>query len=95
MVVAYMILKAGYSWISDDAVDSPDGAAKGMLSLDWVLDFVGSDGKGSMGRCVLKVKNDREWSGGGREEEKDRREWDRLVRAYHRDGRYEPPDDDD
>ena len=53
-----MILKPGYSWVSEDAEAAPDGAAKGMLSLDWTLDFEGYGGKGSMGRWRLKVRNE-------------------------------------
>ncbi|KAF2171284.1 hypothetical protein M409DRAFT_50748 [Zasmidium cellare ATCC 36951] len=86
-LVAYVILKAGYSWVSDDAQDSPDGAPKGMLPLEWTLDFNGFGGKGSMGRCRLKVKNDhREWEDDvSDEEERDNAEWGRVMRAYERD----------
>lgn len=93
-LVAYVILKAGYSWVSSDAQDSPDGASKGMLPLEWTLDFDGFGGKGSMGRCRLKVKNDRDWQSVSSEEERDDREWQRTIRQYQRDGRYEPPEDD-
>ncbi|KAK9426604.1 hypothetical protein SUNI508_00131 [Seiridium unicorne] len=89
-ITASVVLKAGYSWVSDDAQDSPDGAAKGVLPLEWMLDFDGFGGKGSMGRCRLKVKNDRDWEGVSDEEERDQREWGRMVRQYERDGRYEP-----
>lgn len=58
-ITASVVLKAGYSWISEDAVDSPAGVAKGSLPLEWTLDFDGFGGKGSMGRCQLKVKSDR------------------------------------
>ncbi|ORY67108.1 uncharacterized protein BCR38DRAFT_426106 [Pseudomassariella vexata] len=87
-ITASVILKAGYAWVSDDAQDSPDGAAKGMLPLEWTLDFDGFGGKGSMGRCKLKVKHDRGWQDD--EAERDNREWNRMVRQYERDGRYEP-----
>ncbi|KAK5136868.1 hypothetical protein LTR08_001790 [Meristemomyces frigidus] len=89
-VQAYIILKAGYSWVSDDAQDSPDGAPKGMLPIDWTLDFTGFGGKGSMGRCRLKVKNDRDWEDVSEEGGQDDAEMQRLVRQYERDGRYEP-----
>ncbi|KAI0167574.1 hypothetical protein BJ166DRAFT_520245 [Pestalotiopsis sp. NC0098] len=89
-ITASVVLKAGYSWVSDDAQDSPDGAAKGVLPLEWMLDFDGFGGKGSMGRCRLKVKNDRDWEGVSEEEERDQRELSRMVREYERDGRYEP-----
>lgn len=92
-ITASVILKAGYSWVSEDAQDTPDGAAKGMLPLEWTLDFDGFGGKGSMGRCRLKVKDDREWDGASAEDERDRREWGRTVRQYERDGRYEPRED--
>lgn len=88
-----MILKAGFSWVSDDAEDSPDGAPKGMLRLEWTLDFSGFGGKGSMGRCRLKVKNDRDWEDVSEEEEQDAAETQRLRRQYERDGRYEPGED--
>jgi hypothetical protein len=91
-ITAQVVLKAGYSWVSEDAEDSPDGAVKGSLPLEWTLDFDGFGGKGSMGRCQLKVKNDREW-GADAEQERDQREWGRVVRQYERDGRYEPQDD--
>ncbi|KAH7047588.1 hypothetical protein B0J12DRAFT_128836 [Macrophomina phaseolina] len=54
-IQAYIILKAGYSWISEDAQAAPDGADKGMLPLEWMLSF---DGDGSMGRCRLKIRNE-------------------------------------
>lgn len=59
-ITASVVLKAGYSWVSEDAQDSPNGAVKGSLPLEWTLDFDGFGGKGSMGRCQLKVKNDHE-----------------------------------
>ncbi|KAK0612745.1 hypothetical protein DIS24_g11959, partial [Lasiodiplodia hormozganensis] len=54
-VQAYIILKAGYTWISEDAQPTPDGVEKGMLPLEWMLSF---DGDGSMGRCRLKYKHE-------------------------------------
>ena len=93
-VTAYVILKAGYTWVSSEAENSPDGAPKGMLPLEWNLDFSGFGGKGSMGSCRLKVKNDREWHDVSDEEEQDDREWQRVVRSYQRDGVYEPPEED-
>lgn len=45
-ITASVILKAGYQWVSDDAQDTPDGAPKGMLPLEWTLDFAGFGGKG-------------------------------------------------
>jgi len=92
-VTAGVILKAGYSWVSSDAEDSPDGAPNGMLRLEWMLDFSSFGGTGAMGRCRLKVKNDRDWKDVSDEEEKDKAEFNRMVKQYQRDGRYEPPDE--
>ncbi|KAK8074175.1 hypothetical protein PG994_005074 [Apiospora phragmitis] len=60
VVTAEVILKDGYSWVSEDARESPDGAVKGMLRMEWMLDFDGFGGRGSMGRYQLKVKHDRD-----------------------------------
>lgn len=94
-ITASVVLKAGYSWVSEDAQDSPDGAVKGSLPLEWTLDFDGFGGKGSMGRCRLKVKNDRDWRATDAEQERDQREWGRVVRQYERDERYEHQDEED
>jgi len=59
-IVAHVVLKTGYSWISNDAIEAPDGAEKGFLPLEWGLDFSGYGGRGSMGVCRLKVRSDRE-----------------------------------
>ncbi|KAK3686456.1 hypothetical protein LTR37_019806 [Vermiconidia calcicola] len=87
-VEASCLLKAGYSWVSSDAEDSPDGALKGLLKLEWMLDFTSFGATGAMGRCRLKVKSDRDWEDD--EAARDQREWERVVRQYERDGRYEP-----
>ena len=91
-VDATVVLKAGYSWVSEQARDAPDGAPGGALPLEWMLDFDGFQGRGSMSRLRLKVRNDRDWQavGRGREELRDEREFGRMVRQYERDGRYEP-----
>lgn len=91
-ITASVILKAGYSWVSSDAVDSPDGAEKGMLRLEWALDFGSFGGAGAMGRCRLKVRSarGREWEESSEEGERDEAEWGRMRRTYERDGRYEP-----
>ncbi|KAF7185481.1 YEATS domain-containing protein 2 [Pseudocercospora fuligena] len=94
-ITAYVILKAGYTWVSEEAEVTPDGVPKGMLPLTWELDFLGFEGKGSMGSVRLKVKNDREWQDISSEEERDDREWQRVMRQYQRDGRYEPPTEED
>lgn len=90
-IVACIILKAGYSWMSGDAEDAPDGAPKGMLRFEWLLDFQSFGGKGAMGRWRLKVKNDRDWEDIVDENERDDAEWDRFVRQYQQDGNYVPP----
>ncbi|EPS41968.1 hypothetical protein H072_4035 [Dactylellina haptotyla CBS 200.50] len=54
-VRANVVLKAGYSWISSDAVDSRY-AKRVSLPLEWTLSF--EDG-GSQARCRLKIKNER------------------------------------
>ena len=92
-IVAYVMLKPGYSWVSEDAEDSPDGAEKGMLGLEWTLDFAGFGGKGSMGRLKLKVRNQRDWEDVDDDEEEDERNWSRFVRQYHRDGMYVPQEE--
>ncbi|KAK3072719.1 hypothetical protein LTR53_006301 [Teratosphaeriaceae sp. CCFEE 6253] len=91
-ISAAVILRAGYSWVSSDAEPSPDGVEDGMLRLEWTLDFERFGGKGSMGRCRLKIKNDRGWGGEG--DEDDEREWGRMVRQYQADGRWEPPEEE-
>ena len=92
-IVAYVMLKPGYSWVSEDAEDSPDGAEKGMLGLEWVLDFSRFGGRGSMGRLKLKVKNQRDWQDADDEQEEDERVWSRFVRQYQRDGVYQPEEE--
>lgn len=42
-----------------------------------------------MGRTRLKVKSDREWDGVDGEGVRDDAEWQRTVRQYQRDGRFE------
>lgn len=88
-ITAHVILKAGYSWLSSEAERAPDGAEKGMLPLNWTLDF---DGKGSQGRCRLKVKGEA-WAETRMEEEEreSERERARMRRAYERDGNWMPP----
>ena len=79
--------------MSEDAEDSPDGAEKGMLALEWLLDFSRFGGKGSMGRLKLKVKNQRAWEDEEAERREDERARSRLIRQYERDGRYVPRDE--
>lgn len=52
---AYVILKKGFTWLSEDAEAAPGRAERGMLPLEWRLNF---DGEGSMGRCRLKIQNE-------------------------------------
>ena len=90
-IVAGVVLKAGYSWVSDDAVDSPDGVAKGMLQLEWTLDFDSFQGAGAMRRCKLKVKHDRDWRTAS-DEQTEEGEREQAFRSYERDETYEPLD---
>ncbi|KAL1618263.1 hypothetical protein SLS56_010627 [Neofusicoccum ribis] len=53
-VEAYVVLKEGFMWLSEDAQDEFDGAEKASLPLEWDLSF---DGEGSMGRCLFKIRN--------------------------------------
>ncbi|CAD0040498.1 unnamed protein product [Aureobasidium pullulans] len=73
-------LKKGWSWVSEDAEEVPfrGDDAKARLLLDWTLDFAGHEGKGSMGRCRLKVRKE------GDGERREREEEDRVN-----DGRWE------
>ena len=84
------MLKAGYSWISSDAEDTPDGAPAGRLPLTWVLDF---NGRGSQGRLRLKIKKQKD-----NQEEEDKKLTERTRRAWmrqrERDPDYVPPDED-
>lgn len=95
-IMASVILKAGYSWVSSDAHDGPDGAEKGMLGLEWGLDFDSFGATGAMGRCKQKVRSGRgrqgeEWEVESDEGERDEAEWGRMMRTYRADGGYVPP----
>jgi hypothetical protein len=72
-IAANIILKAGYSWVSSEAEDAPDGGPKGKLPLEWTLDF---NGRGSQGRLRLKVRKEKE--GQEAEDEAQREEVRRL-----------------
>ncbi|KAG7096417.1 hypothetical protein E1B28_003856 [Marasmius oreades] len=48
-----VVLKSGYSWVSEDAWNSPNGEVKSILPLEWELDFSG----GSQTTYALEVKN--------------------------------------
>lgn len=86
-ILANVVLKAGYSWVSPEAENTSDGAVRGKLPLEWTLDF---HGRGSMGRLRLKVKREKdvEDSEEEREAERTRRLW---MRQRQRDPDYEPP----
>lgn len=56
-IYANVILKAGYRWLSSDAVDAPDGGEEGSLPLEWTLDF---EGLGSQQRRRLRVMKEKE-----------------------------------
>jgi YEATS family len=86
IVTAHIILKAGYSWVSEDAERAPDGAEKGMLPLNWTLDFTGG---GSQGKCRLKVRSERVIPRNEDEQEAERERM-RMRRAYERDGNWIP-----
>lgn len=77
-IVAYVILKRGYSWVSEDAETAPNGNPKSLLPLEWTLDFSGYGGRGSMGRCRLKIHAERM----GREPE----EWEDAEEGVFRAG---------
>ena len=85
-VTAHVILKAGYSWVSDEAERAPDGAEKGLLPLNWTLSF---EGAGCQGRCRLKMRSETvvDRNQGEQEVERERR---RMRRAYERDGNWMP-----
>jgi hypothetical protein len=82
-IFAHVILKVGYSWVSSDAEDAPDGGEKGMLPLEWTLNF---DGPGSQGRCRLKVRKEKE---GQEQEDEAQRE---AVRRLWNQQRARDPD---
>lgn len=92
-VYAFIILKAGYSWLSPDAENAPDGAPQGALPLEWTLEFSGSEGRGSKGRIGLRVRSDRGWEDIDDDVDEDEASWRRTVASYARDGRWEPDEE--
>ena len=54
-----VVLKPGFTWISSNAEDGPNGVPNASLSLEWTLDFSSYGGKGAMGRCRVKVRRER------------------------------------
>jgi len=54
-IYANVVLKPGYSWVSVEAEDTPDGGKKSKLSLEWTLDF---SGRGSQVRCRMRVRKE-------------------------------------
>ncbi|KAJ4513139.1 hypothetical protein HRR83_005498 [Exophiala dermatitidis] len=81
-IFANVILKAGYSWLSPDAEDAPDGGRNGKLPLEWTLDF---NGRGSQGRLRLKVRKEKE----GQEAE-DEAQRDEVRRLWARQREIDP-----
>jgi len=81
-IVAHVILKAGYSWMSGEAEDAPDGGENGMLPLQWTLDF---SGRGAQGRCKVKIKRQKE----GIDEEM-QRQGERVRRIWTEQRRADP-----
>ena len=79
---ANIVLKVGYSWVSPDAEDTSDGAVKGKLPLEWMLDFTG---RGSQGRLRLKVKKEKD----GQDAENERLN-ERTSAAFLRQRRTDP-----
>jgi len=86
-IFANIVLKAGYSWVSPEAEDTSDGAVKGKLPLEWMLDF---QGRGSQGRLRLKVKKEKDGQDAENERlvERTRQSW---MRQRQRDPDYVPP----
>ncbi len=86
-IFANVVLKVGYSWVSPEAEDTSDGAVKGKLPLEWMLDF---RGRGSQGRLRLKVKKEKDGQDVENERlvERTRQNW---VRQRERDPDYVPP----
>lgn len=60
-IEAHVVLERGYAWLSGEARSASEHRStnpKAMLPLEWTLDFDGFGGRGSMGRCRLKVKKE-------------------------------------
>jgi hypothetical protein len=51
-----VILKAGFAWVSENARPGLDGAQDSLLRLEWTIDFVSYKGRGSQGKCRVKVR---------------------------------------
>jgi hypothetical protein len=79
---ADIILQPGWSWLSSEAEDAPDGGRKGKLPLEWTLDF---NGRGSQGRLRLKVKKEKE----GQEIE-DAAQRERVYRLWRHQREHDP-----
>lgn len=89
-IIAHVVLKGGYQWLSADAEDSFDGAPKGSLPLTWTLDFQGAGSQGRLRLKVLKQKQAQEIED-ERQFEQTRRLW---QRQRERDPDYVPMDED-
>lgn len=55
-IVVYVILRAGFTWASKNAEHGPDGAPGSSLKLEWTVDFESYKGRGSQGKCRVKVR---------------------------------------
>ncbi|KIV97287.1 hypothetical protein PV10_01054 [Exophiala mesophila] len=78
-IYANVVLRPGYSWVSNQAEDTADGGIKGKLPLEWTLDF---NGRGSQGRLRLKVMKEKD---GQEDEDQAHRDQVRRLWARQRD----------
>ena len=85
VMMAAVVLRPDYSWVSEDAGHAPDGAPRGTMVLEWRLDFDGFGGRGSMGRYQFNVMNDR---GSVDEEVRRDRAWMRVFWQFEQLGRF-------
>ncbi|KAK8037405.1 hypothetical protein PG991_000751 [Apiospora marii] len=81
-IAVAVVLRPNYTWVSEEALDSPDGAARGTMVLEWMLDFEGFGGRGSMGRYKLKFRDDRN----GDPQQRAQREYRRVMWQYRQEG---------
>lgn len=83
--------------MSEDAEAVPfrGDEVKAKLPLDWTLDFSGNEGKGSMGRCRLKVRKEGDREKRQREEEDGAEDGRWEVQMVHDDEDEDDEDDDE
>lgn len=55
-ITVNVILKPGFAWVSTNAEKGLDGAPDSLLRLWWTVDFESYKGRGSQGKCRVKVK---------------------------------------